>query len=114
MKLVLAVAAGGGLEAVARYLLGSQIAAWSSSGFPWGRFRVNVIGCTAMGVLAELMAVRWAAPMELRAFLTTALDTGLLAERDQPGLAAAYVVGSVAPSLLGFYVGLRCVRYVLT
>lgn len=122
MKLVLAIAAGGGLGAVARYLLASRIALVTSPGFPWGTLTVNVIGCIVMGVLAELMALRWSAPLELRAFLTTgllggfttfsafALDTGLLAERNQPLLAAAYVIGSVALSLLGFYIGLRGVR----
>jgi len=122
MKLVLAIAAGGGLGAVARYLLAGRIAAVAAPAFPWGTFWVNVIGCTAMGVLAELMATRWSVSAEMRAFLTTgvlggfttfsafALDAGLLAERNQTGLAAAYVIGSVLLSLVGFFAGLRLVR----
>ena len=69
MSMVLAVAAGGAVGAVARYLMMSGVAAWLGTAFPWGTLGVNVLGCGIMGVVAGALATAWAPAPELRAFL---------------------------------------------
>ena len=122
MKLVLVIAAGGGLGAVARYLLAGQVTRLLGSQFPWGILVVNVVGSFAMGVLIELMARFWSASPEARAFLAVgvlggfttfssfSLDAALLIERGSLAPAAAYVLGSVGLSILGLFAGLAVVR----
>lgn len=120
--IILTVAAGGATGAVARYLLATQIGNWTGSGFPWGTFVVNVLGCAIMGLLTELFALAWSPSPEMRAFLTVgilggfttfsafSLDAVLLMERNDWLLALLYVVGSVVLSLLGFVAAMRLVR----
>ena len=122
--IILSVAAGGATGAVARYLLATQIGTWTGSGFPWGTFVVNVLGCAIMGLLTELFAQAWSPSPEMRAFLTVgilggfttfsafSLDAVLLMERNDWLPALLYVVGSVVLSLLGFVAALRLVRVV--
>lgn len=59
----LLVLLGSGLGGVARYALGTWIAArlpasGSSGGFPWGTFVVNVTGCFLLGLLMGLLSER--------------------------------------------------------
>jgi CrcB protein len=124
-NMVAAVAAGGAIGAVARYILGTQIGHWFGTGFPWHTLAVNVIGCTIMGVLTELFALTWSPSPELRVFLTIgvlggfttfsafSLDAMLLVERNAWGPAIAYIAGSVLLSLAGFVVGMRLLRLVV-
>jgi CrcB protein len=77
-----------------------------------------------MGLIAGHFALRGEAPQALRLFLTTgilggfttfsafSLDAALLYERGQFGAAAGYVIGSVALSILGLFLGLFVVRQV--
>jgi CrcB protein len=124
--MVAAVAAGGAIGAVARYLLATQVGHWLGTGFPWGTFAVNIIGCAIMGVLTELFALAWSPSPELRALLTVgilggfttfsafSLDTILLMERQVWAAALLYVLGSVLLSLEGFFGAMRLMRLVLT
>ena len=73
MKTVLAIAAGGALGAVARYYVNIGTGVLLGTAFPWGTLFVNLIGCFAMGVLVELMAITWSPSAELRAFLTVGI-----------------------------------------
>jgi CrcB protein len=110
---------------VARHLLAARIAMWLGSGFPWGIFVVNVLGGFVMGALVELMALRWSLSPEWRAFLTVgilggfttfssfSLDAVLLMQRGDYGLAAVYVVGSVALSVGALFGAMMLVRAVL-
>jgi CrcB-like protein, Camphor Resistance (CrcB) len=59
MKEVLAVAAGGVIGAVARYLVYVAAGHLLGTGFPYGTLIVNVVGSFAMGVLVETMALVW-------------------------------------------------------
>jgi CrcB protein len=124
-NMIAAVAAGGAVGAVARYMLGTQIGHWFGTGFPWHTLAVNVIGCAIMGVLTELFALTWSPSLELRLFLTVgvlggfttfsafSLDAILLMERNAWGPAFAYIAGSVLLSLGGFFVGMRLLRLVV-
>jgi fluoride exporter len=54
MPVVLAVALGGALGAVARY--GADSALTMHSTFPWSTFVVNIVGCFLIGLFSESLA----------------------------------------------------------
>ncbi len=124
MKLLFAIAAGGALGAVARYALASNVSKWLGLGFPYGTLTVNVLGSFLLGLLVELMALKWSVGLEVRAFLvvgvlgafttfsTFSLDTMVLYERGELGLAFLYVVTSVVLSVGALFLALLLVRQV--
>jgi fluoride exporter len=91
-------------------------------GFPFGTFIVNVVGSFVMGLFAGYFAYRAGIPQHVRLFLTTgilggfttfssfSLDAALLIERHSLGLAAGYMVGSVAAGLSALFFGLAVFR----
>ena len=117
-----AVAAGGAIGSVARYMLNGFIQSADWGGFPFGIFIVNITGGLIMGVLTALMALKWNVSLELRAFLTTgilggyttfstfSLDSAMLIQRHAYGQAATYIVGSALLSILALFAGLWLVR----
>jgi fluoride exporter len=123
--MILAIALGGAIGAVARHLFAAQVMRLAGDGFPWGILLVNVAGSLAMGVLAELFAQKWGASLEMRAFLTVgilggfttfsafSLDTALLIERGQLLSAGFYVLASVAGSMAALFLGLHLVRKII-
>ena len=125
LNILLAVAAGGALGAAGRYTVGVVLTRAMGPGFPWGTITVNVVGSILMGVLVALFALKANVGQTGQAFLmigvlggfTTfssfSLDVVSLVERNAYGPAAAYIVGSVALSLLGIFAGLRLTRMVL-
>lgn len=126
MKMILAVALGGALGAVGRYLVAAQALRLMGPGFPWGTLTVNVAGSLAMGILVELLALRFSVAPEVRAFLvigvlggfTTfsafSLDVSVLVERHDLVRAGTYIVVSVALSVGALFTGLWIVRSALT
>lgn len=122
MGTVIAIALGGALGAVGRYALSSQITQWIGPGFPWGILLVNVAGCFAMGVLAELGALTLNLSPEMRAFLTTgilggfttfsafALDSAVMIERGDWVSTTMYVAASVIGSIAALFLGLAVAR----
>lgn len=124
-QLLAAVAFGGACGAVARYLVVGLVGQWAGTGFPFGTLAVNVAGCFAMGLIAELSALAWSPSPELRAFLTVgflgafttfsafSLDAALLYQRGELLAAAAYVAASVVLSIGAFFAGLALVRALL-
>ena len=126
MQMILSVAVGGALGAAARYLVNVATTRLFGIDFPWGTVAVNVTGSFLMGALISFMALKWSTGQEMRAFLTTgvlggfttlsalSLDFATLFERGQSVLAAAYVVGSVAVSLIAIFAGLSLVRLLMT
>ncbi len=125
MNMLLAVAAGGALGAVGRYLVMSQLGHWLGTGFPYGTLAVNIIGSFVMGGRVEAMALVWSPSQELRALLvvgllgsfttfsTFSLDVYVLFERGQMQAVALYMAGSVVLSIAGLLAGLRVVRLLL-
>ena len=69
------VAIGGGLGAVLRYWLGSAVQGMAPVGLPLGTFVVNVMGCLAIGILAEV-GERRGLSAEGRAFLMVGILGG--------------------------------------
>lgn len=117
---------GAGLGGLLRHVMNTAITGLAGTGFPYGILTINVLGSTAMGLVAGWLAFRGEAPAELRLFLATGLlggfttfsafsmDTALLMERGETGLAAIYVAASVALSIVGLFAGLWAMRSFLT
>jgi CrcB protein len=116
------VAAGGAIGASARYLLGLGMGHLFGFGFPWGTLTANILGCFLMGMLIELMALRWTVHQDLRAFLALGVLGGfttfssfsadfanLLARNDYLG-AGLYFTASVFISVAALFAGLALVR----
>ncbi|MQX37002.1 fluoride efflux transporter CrcB [Roseospira navarrensis] len=123
--LLIAVAAGGAVGAIARYTVTSAVPRWLGHGFPWGTVVVNVAGSLLMGLLIDIMARRWSAPPEARVFLVTgvlgafttfstfSLDVVTLYERGALMAAALYVAGSVIAGVLALFAGMWLGRVLL-
>ena len=115
---------GGGLGAALRHGVNLLSARLFGTAFPWHTLIENVSGSLVMGVLAGYFAFK-ADPssQHWRLFLTTgvlggyttfsafSLDSVLLYERGETGLAALYVLGSVALAIGGLVAGLALVRH---
>lgn len=125
MKLLIAIAAGGAVGAVARYYVTGQVLRLAGTGFPLGTLLVNVLGSFVMGALVELMMLRWSVGAEFRSFLTVgvlgafttfsafSLDFAVLVERGALSVAALYAVLSVILSIGGLFAGIYLVRGIL-
>jgi CrcB protein len=120
-----AVALGGALGAVGRYLVMSAVALWFGLSFPWGTLTVNVVGSFAMGALIEISALVWSPSPELRALLavgvlgafttfsTFSLDVVALIGRGAHTAAGAYIALSVVLSIAALFAGLHLFRSLL-
>ena len=125
LQLMLAVAAGGAIGSVARYLVGVGSTRLFGFAFPWGTLIINIAGSFLIGVFVELFALRWDLPQTARVFLTVgicggfttfstfSLDSYVLMERGDWWLAAAYIVGSVVLSIGALFAGLHLIRAAL-
>lgn len=122
---LLAIAAGGAVGSVGRYLCVVALGGWLGNGFPWGTLAVNIVGSFAMGVVVQLAALHWQPPPEVKLFLTVgllggfttfssfSLEVALLMERGDFWHAGAYVTASVLLSVAGLFAGLALTRMAL-
>jgi CrcB protein len=113
---------GGGIGSAIRHGINLGVGRLLGNGFPYATALINVTGSFIMGLTAAYFAFKGGAPQHWRLFLTTgilggyttfstfSLDTALLYERGELGLAALYVSLSVALGLLGLFAGLAIVR----
>jgi len=118
----LVVFLGAGIGGALRHGVNLGAARLFGFGFPFGTLIVNIVGSFAMGLLAGYFAFRPGINQHMRLFLATgilggfttfsafSLDTALLVERHSYGLAAGYVVGSVAAGLSALFFGLALFR----
>ncbi|MEO7563890.1 MAG: fluoride efflux transporter CrcB [Sphingomicrobium sp.] len=113
---------GAGIGGALRHGVNVASARAFGTGFPAGTMIVNVVGSLAMGLLAGYFLVRPGVSQDMRLFLTTgllggfttfsafSLDSALLVERHQYGLAAASVGGSVIVAIAAVFLGLAVFR----
>ena len=113
---------GAGIGGALRHGVNVGAARLFGLGFPYGTLIVNVVGSFLMGLLAGFFAYRAGIPQHMRLFLTTgilggfttfstfSLDAALLIERHSLGMAAGYMVGSVAAGLAALFFGLALFR----
>jgi fluoride exporter len=125
LKMLVFVAMGGALGAVARYLTIMGVGRVLGSGFPYGTLTVNILGSFILGMLVEAFALKWHVSQEVRAmivvgvlgafttFSSFSLDAILQLERGNLGGAAVYILSSVTFSVLGLFAGLRLARLVM-
>ncbi len=125
IKAMVAVALGGALGAVARYL--SIMASTHLFGyqFPYGTLFVNIFGSFLMGLLVEAMALVWTVGSELRLFLlvgvlgafttfsTFSLDIAILFERGRILATVTYMMFSVLLSIAALCAGMALLRRLL-
>jgi fluoride exporter len=114
---------GGGLGASLRHFINVACARCIGTAFPYGTFLINITGSTVMGLIAGYLAFKGEASQPWRLFVMTgilggyttfsafSLDTAMLYERGEIGLAFLYVLGSVVLSIAGLFAGLALVRH---
>lgn len=123
MDKLLLIFVGGGLGAVARYVVGARALSVFGSVWPHGTFLVNVVGGLAMGLLAGILAHRGGVDQERwRVFLgvgvlggfTTfsafSLEMALMIEKRAYGQAFSYAAASVLLSVGALFIGLILAR----
>lgn len=126
MQGIVAVAAGGMVGAVCRYLVVITATRLFGHGFPFGTLIVNVVGSFAMGLLVAWMALGWNISNEVRLFLvvgllgsfttfsTFSLDFYTLYERSAFWPMILYASGSFGFSVFGLVLGLTVARRLLS
>ena len=114
---------GGGVGAALRHGINLGVARLLGTAFPYGTLLINITGSFVMGLVAAYFAFKGDASQHWRLFLTTgilggyttfsafSLDVALLYERGEFGMAALYVIASVALSIVGLFAGLALVRH---
>jgi len=119
---ILAVAIGGALGSVARYLVGFYFGRAFGSAFPWSTLFINISGSFLIGAFAESFALRWNADLATRIFLITgicggyttfsafSLEVVTLMSRGAVAAAAGYIVSSVVLSIGALYAALFLLR----
>jgi fluoride exporter len=121
-QLILAVALGGALGSVVRYLIGIESGRLFGTDFPWGTLIINVSGSFLIGVFAALFATKWSVTPSARVFLivgicggyttfsTFSLDVWYLIERGQVLASLAYILASVILSTAALVAALHLTR----
>lgn len=114
---------GGGLGSTLRYLVNIVCPRLFGDAFPYHTFIINITGSTVMGLIAGYLAFKGEAAAAWKLFLMTgilggyttfsafSLDTAILYERGEIGLALFYVAGSVVLSIAGLFAGLALMRH---
>jgi fluoride exporter len=115
-----AIAIGGGIGSVARYLLSAAFPA--GRGFPWAVFAVNVSGCFLLGLLMIYLLDVWPPRRFLRPLLAVGLIGGYTTFSTYAGgvmtlltghavaLAVGYALTSVLAALAAVWCGLKAGR----
>lgn len=123
MNQLLAIAAGGSIGAVMRYLMSTGMHNWLGRGFPYGTLAVNVLGSLLMGLLYELFLQRMNVSPELRAvllvgflgafttFSTFSIESIQLIEQGDIIKAIINVLANVVLCILAAWAGLQLVRH---
>ncbi|MGN6482151.1 fluoride efflux transporter CrcB [Luteibacter sp.] len=113
---------GGGLGSMARYGISVFGMRLLGQGFPWPTLLINIVGSALMGLLTGWLAAQGTSPQSLRLFVATgilggfttfstfSLETVLLYERGQLGLAVAYVAASVGVGVGALVLAMKLAR----
>ncbi|MCP4616521.1 MAG: fluoride efflux transporter CrcB [Bradyrhizobium sp.] len=121
-KFMLAVAVGGAIGSVARYLVAIGSGRLFGTSFPWGTLIINVTGSFLIGLFAGLFAMKWDLPQAARIFLTVgicggyttfstfSLDAWYLVERGAVAASLAYMAASVVLSVGALVAAMQLVR----
>jgi CrcB protein len=120
-----AIAVGGGLGSVCRYLAG-RAAPTAAGGFPWATFFINVSGCLTLGALMVFVLEVWPPRRYVRpfwgigflggytTFSTYTAELRELLDRGAWVVAGAYAVGSLVAGLAAVWLGAAGVRSLMS
>lgn len=123
-QLIAAVALGGAIGSVSRYLVGIGSGRLFGMAFPWGTLIINVTGSFLIGAFIGLFATRWDLSQTTRVFLTVgicggyttfstfSLDAFYLMERGELLSSAVYMIASVVLSVGALIAAIHLVRTV--
>lgn len=124
-RAILAIALGGGVGAMLRYVVSVTAAQRFGPGLPLGTLIVNLTGCLAIGIVSELAQTRAVGMSPLtRVFLTVgvlggfttfssfALELVTLAGERAQLLALGYALVSVVLGFAAAYAGIVAVRLI--
>jgi CrcB protein len=114
---VLWVAIGGAAGAVARYQVSISVQQRWPHSFPWGTLVVNLVGCLAIGLLAQAYQSGWLNPTarlllttgflgSLTTFSTFGYETIVCLQEHGPRLALANVAANLLLGLAAVAVGM--------
>ncbi|MFQ5608876.1 MAG: fluoride efflux transporter CrcB, partial [Woeseiaceae bacterium] len=124
------VAAGGALGAMARY--GLNVVLQRDYEFPYGTFAANVLGCLAMGIIAQLVAQsEWfnasgVIPDQYRllfavgfcgSFTTLSalvFEVNVLVERSEVYTALGYMLATLVGGFVCFFAGMLMTRALIS
>lgn len=118
MQMLIAIAAGGALGALARHYVAGTVMRATGYGFPYGTFTVNMLGSLLMGVMITAFALKFETSQELRGFLTVgllgsfttfstfSLEGALLIQRGDWYSAALYTAGSLVLGVSCLFAGM--------
>ncbi|MCW9023165.1 MAG: fluoride efflux transporter CrcB [Gammaproteobacteria bacterium] len=122
MNHILAIAAGGALGAVSRYLVSNGVHLLAGRGFPYGTLTVNVVGSLLMGFLYIVLIERLGVESYWRAiilvgflgafttFSTFSIETLNLIENGELSKAMINVLASVVTCITACWLGLMLGR----
>lgn len=118
-RVLAAIALGGGLGSVARYLVGAAVTV-PEGHFPWATFLINVTGCFALGLLMVFVLDVWPPRRYVRPFLgigviggyTTFSTVTIEILRLPAGQAWAYALGSLFAGLTSVWCGMTVARLI--
>ncbi len=114
---ILAIALGGAMGSVARYLIAVRLYKTLGLALPYGTFTVNVAGSLLLGIILGLVEFRGAFSAETRSFLTVGFLGGMTTfstfiyegwdyTRDgEVATAGLYAAASLAGAFLAFSMG---------
>lgn len=124
--MMLAIALGGAVGSVCRYLLGLSIQSRLGGDFPLGTLIINITGSFVLGFLLRYALLGTEINPVTRALLTTGFcggyttfstfsyETAALIEGGEYSRAGVYVGLSIVVSLLGTFMGMQLARTVFT
>ncbi|RMF66297.1 MAG: fluoride efflux transporter CrcB [Alphaproteobacteria bacterium] len=122
MRQILAVAAGGAIGAVLRWLMASGVQRLAGGAFPWGTFAVNALGSLLLGFLFVWLIERSTAGELARlaitvgflgaftTFSTYSLESVRLLQEGAFGMALGNVLGQVLLCLTLTWFGIQLAR----